>query len=162
MSCPVVLCFSPGREQCFSLKPRRPALPVASGPRKQSQREIGTGVVGGCGMVAVSDPQVPVISTGYGGAPCGPGGLPGCPAASLEPAALVSGRPVNKDTGSVSLPPLLSLPQYRPCLAGTHHILHAQLGSIEQQELCSLVVPVAHSLVECCVPFLWESRQSLL
>lgn len=86
------------------MKPRRPALPVASGPRKQSQREIGTGVVGGCGMVAVSDPRVPVISTGCGGAPRGPGGLPGCPAASLEPAALVSGRPVNKDTGSVSSP----------------------------------------------------------
>lgn len=159
----MVLCSSLGREQCFSLKPRRPALPAASGPRKQSQREIGTGVVGGCGMVTVSDPRVPVISTGCGGAPRGPGGLPGCPAASLEPAALVSGRPVNKDTGSVSPPPrVLGSPQHRPCLAGTHHILHAQLGSIEQQELRCFVVPVAHSLVECCVPFLWKSRQSLL
>lgn len=64
---------------------------------------------------------------------------------------------------SLSSPPrVLGSPQHRPCLAGTHHILHAQLGSIEQQELRCFVVPVAHSLVECCVPFLWKSRQSLL
>lgn len=53
-------------------------------------------------MVVRSDPQVKVISTGYGGAPHGPVVLPGYPAASLVPVALVSGRPVNKDTESVS------------------------------------------------------------
>lgn len=93
----------------FLTETQEAALPVASGRRKQSQREIRTGIknylglVDGCGMVAVGDPQVPVISTGYGDGPRGPGVRPGCPAASLEPAALVSGKPVNKDTGSVSL-----------------------------------------------------------
>lgn len=54
-------------------------------------------------MAAVSDPQVSVISTGSGGAPHGPVVLPGYPAASLGPAALVSERPVNRDTESIFL-----------------------------------------------------------
>lgn len=51
----------------------------------------------------MSDPQVLVINTGYGSAPHGPVVLPGYPAASPVPAALVSWRPVNKDTESVFL-----------------------------------------------------------
>lgn len=71
------------------------------------------------GMVAVSGPQVLVISSGSGGAPRGPVVLPGCPAASLEPAAPVSGKPVNQGAESVFLSQGRPFPQHSwPTLPG--------------------------------------------
>lgn len=66
------LCFllpcgpllQPWQGTVFLTETQEAALPVASGSRKQSQREVGTRVenhlgwwVGGCGMVAMSDSQ---------------------------------------------------------------------------------------------------------
>lgn len=48
--------------------------------------------------------------------------------------------------------PLPVSSQLHWCLGS--HILHTQLGSIEQQQFRCFVVPIAHGLVECCVPFL--------
>lgn len=53
-------------------------------------------------MVAEKGPyRAAVVRTGSEGARRGPAVLPGCPAASLAPAALGSPKPGNKDTGSV-------------------------------------------------------------
>jgi hypothetical protein len=106
-------------------------------------------------MVVVSDPQVRVVSTGYGSAQHGPAVLPGYLAASLVPAALGSGRPGNRDTRSVCPCQVLPRPPY---LGGTHHVLHAQLGSIEQQQLHGFVVAMPHSLMESCVSLLLRRR----
>lgn len=57
-----------------------------------------------------------------------------------------------------------SRPQHAAGLgpAPTHHVLHAQLGSIEQQQLHGFVAAVPHSLVQRCVAFLQREGVTLL
>lgn len=104
-------------------------------------------------MVAgVTRRSAAIVSTGSGGAQHGPRVLPGCSAASLAPAALGSWTPGNKDVGSVlsfllGTPRPLPGPGTGPQPCQPHLVLHAQLGSVEQQHLHGFVVAMPHGLV---------------
>lgn len=162
---PVALCSSPGREQGSSLKPRRPRPREAEPERNwdwgrepfrgggwvwNGGREWPTGAshqhrVRGCPTWAWSASRMPLCQSR---------------------ASCTGVREACEQGHWVGLPPAcegyLSADLAGRARAGTHHVLHAQLGPVEQQQLRCSVVPVAHGFVECGVPFLRESRPSLL
>lgn len=102
-------------------------------------------------MVAEKCCRSAAISTDHEGAPCRPAEPPGWLAASLGPAALGSLKPEYKVAALVlsplSGPPPPSWVQGEAGAAGTHLVLHTQLGSVEQQHLHSSVVAMSHSLM---------------